>query len=39
LASGVSPDVWADQDWRTICTAVELLDKKKDKDDGRVMSG
>jgi hypothetical protein len=40
VATGIAPDVWADQDWRTIVTAAELLSKKKsDKDDDRQMSG
>jgi hypothetical protein len=38
VATGIAPDVWADQDWRTIVTASELLSKKTDKDD-RQMSG
>jgi hypothetical protein len=39
LVSGIPPDVWADQDWRTIATATELLTEKKPDDEGRQMSG
>lgn len=40
VATGISPDVWADQGWRAIVTATELLSKKTaDDEDGRQMSG
>jgi hypothetical protein len=41
LASGSSPSDWFDQDWRTIVTAVEILNKQSEKEDpeGRQMSG
>jgi hypothetical protein len=39
VATGIAPDVWAEQGWRTIITASELLSKKKDDEDDRQMSG
>lgn len=40
LVSGTAFDDWADQEWRVIATALDILDKKNRTDDqGRLMSG
>jgi hypothetical protein len=41
VATGISPDIWADQGWRGIKTAIEVLNKQNEKEDpeGRQMSG
>jgi hypothetical protein len=49
LASGIAPDVWWEQDPRSIVTAVELLEERNNRDNapqgttfdaqGRQMSG
>ncbi|MGH3573602.1 MAG: hypothetical protein ACRDS0_35005 [Pseudonocardiaceae bacterium] len=40
ISSGISPDVWWAQDYRTIVTAAELLRSDKHADpEGRQMSG
>jgi hypothetical protein len=40
LATGIGPDVWAAQDYRTVVTALDILDKRKNTDEqGRQMAG
>jgi hypothetical protein len=41
VATGIDPGIWADQGWRSIITAVDLLRKRDEKEDpeGRQMSG
>jgi hypothetical protein len=37
LASGIAPDIWWEQDLRSIITAVELLEERNRQNDHRSM--
>jgi hypothetical protein len=39
LASGIAPDIWWEQDLRSIITAVELLEERNRQNDHRSMPG